>query len=255
MSSQTLIDVIIQNDHDLISNTDAIDCPFSDHRFIVANLTIKSNKFEKTKITSRNLSPDNINKIVELLSASDIDTENIWRMFKEKFINIIDLVAPEKVKTINNKDDQFPWFDDELLQMKQARDYYFKTFKETELNQDWSRYKELRNSFNSLNRLKMISYFENKEAKDFKSCAKYWQFYSAHIKVKSDKSSNSKSMSITNGSDVVTDSSEIADLFNCFFTSIRPNSSIDYNDCSDFTLNHFNDLKKKNLITTPEKNF
>ena len=94
MSSQTLIDVIIQNDHDLISNTDAIDCPFSDHRFIVANLTIKSNKFEKTKITSRNLSPDNINKIVELLSASnfdfidsDIDTENIWRMFKEKFIN------------------------------------------------------------------------------------------------------------------------------------------------------------------------
>ena len=139
--------------------------------------------------------------------------------------------------------------------MKQARDYYFKTFKETEFNQDWSSYKELRNSFNSLNRLKMISYFENKEAKDFKSCAKYWQFYSAHIKVKSDKSSNSKSMSITNGSDVVTDSSEIADLFNCFFTSIRPNSSIDYNDCSDFTLNHFNDLKKKNLITTPEKNF
>ena len=82
-------------------------------------------------------------------------------MFKEKFINIIDLVAPEKVKTINNKDDQFPWFDDELLQMKQARDYYFKTFKETEFNQDWSRYKELRNSFNSLNRLKIISYFEN----------------------------------------------------------------------------------------------
>jgi len=36
----------------------------------------------------------------------------------------------------------------------------------------------------------MINYFKSKSMKDFKNSKKFWQFYSASIKIKSDKSND-----------------------------------------------------------------
>ena len=47
-TSETLIDVILHN-NDLINNCNVIDCPFSDHKFIMVNLKIHKLKFEKKK--------------------------------------------------------------------------------------------------------------------------------------------------------------------------------------------------------------
>lgn len=101
----------------------------------------------------------------------------------------------------------------------------------------------------------MISYFENKETKDFKNCAKYWQFYSAHIKIKSDKTNNQKINSLVIDNELVTEQSHLAEVFNNFFTSIKCGSSINYNDCHEFILEHFENLKKDKVIITPEINF
>jgi hypothetical protein len=45
-TSETLIDVIIHN-NDLINICKVIDCPFSDHRFVLVNLKIEKLKYEK----------------------------------------------------------------------------------------------------------------------------------------------------------------------------------------------------------------
>ena len=45
-TSSTLIDVVIHN-NDLINNCNVIDCPFSDHRFVMVNLKIEKVKYQK----------------------------------------------------------------------------------------------------------------------------------------------------------------------------------------------------------------
>ena len=96
------------------------------------------------------------------------------------------------IKTIKVKDkDQFPWEDKQLIDKRKLRDFFYfesKTEPDKKLKEEnISLYKLHRSEYQTLNRLKIKEYFATKTSKDFKNSKKYWQFYSASIKIKSDK--------------------------------------------------------------------
>jgi hypothetical protein len=96
----------------------------------------------------------------------------------------------------------------------------------------------------SVNREKLIEYFQNKKMNDFKNSKKFWEFYKSLIKIRSDKS-QSKSPNLLLTDNVRTSDPEtISNLFNGFFTSIESISSTKNDKCIDFIDNLFNELIK-----------
>ena len=69
-TTKTLIDVIIHN-QDLVLEAKTINCPFSDHKFIMAAFDIKSQKFERNSKIGRNLCEENVQQIVEGIKYLD----------------------------------------------------------------------------------------------------------------------------------------------------------------------------------------
>jgi hypothetical protein len=94
--SNTLIDVILHN-KDLISCTEVVGCPYSDHNFVLAAIKIVSNKPKSQTIWSRSYSEKNLKQIEEILSKSDfsaidnLDSVNDkWNYFKNLLLRILD---------------------------------------------------------------------------------------------------------------------------------------------------------------------
>ena len=71
----------------------------------------------------------------------------------------------------------------------------------------------------------MIEYFKDKTTKDFKNSKKFWEFYSKHVKIKSDKTNNSYPSSISNGNITANNPSDISNLFNVFFSTLSSEST------------------------------
>lgn len=62
-TSSTLIDVVFSNSPDLVKVTQSIDCPFSDHNFVVFAIEQKRLAKGATLLESRFLTPDKLDKI------------------------------------------------------------------------------------------------------------------------------------------------------------------------------------------------
>ncbi|CAF1134063.1 unnamed protein product, partial [Brachionus calyciflorus] len=243
------LDVILHNSN-LIEDTLTIECPFSDHNFIAAKIKFSKVKAENKFIQGRNLSGKNICLIIEEISKinflnvesiSCIDTQ--WCTFKTEIQKILDKIAPIKEFKIKSKD-MFPWFDDELLYITHCRDSAYKTFARDKQNGlNYALFYYWKHEFKRQYEQKMIKYFESKTMYDFKNSKKFWEFYSTHIKIKSDKTqkinfTNEISFNGTNADTIP----KISELFNFFFTSIKSDSVTDHDDCSNFCDQFFDQL-------------
>ena len=90
--NESLIDVILTNST-CNSNTIIVDCPFSDHSFVLLNLELKPSKSNQSFTIGRNLSSSNLEQIKDdfnNLNFSNIfsmDSANgIWLFLKKKFL-------------------------------------------------------------------------------------------------------------------------------------------------------------------------
>jgi hypothetical protein len=70
----------------------------------------------------------------------------------------------------------------------------------------------------------------------FKNSKRFWQFYSAHVKVKSDKTSHTLPSTMRNGNITAAKPIDIANLFNNFFTSLSSESDATLEECSRFAV-------------------
>ena len=254
-SSSTLIDVLIHNG-DLVSKSIVVSCPFSDHNIIAGSIKIDKKRPCDDVIWSRNLSERNLSLISENLAKHDftkLDKLNTcnekWLYLKNIIISEADTIAPLKMIKIK-PDNKCPWFDLELTKAKKARDSLYALAVNSNSEQDWNQYKISRNQFKYLNRTKIKQYFENKGTKDFKNSKKFWQFYKSSIKLRSDKNCSNEPNLIVKDNAQITEPSEIASLFNTYFTSIRSVSFSKMDESVQFIESHFNDLKKKKLLNT-----
>ncbi|CAF1112143.1 unnamed protein product, partial [Brachionus calyciflorus] len=87
--SSTIIDLILHNGN-YITETDVMECPFSDHCFVLAKLLINKPKNELKKIDCRNLSTENILKIFS--SIDQIDFKPIL-----KIIQLLKLIEDKEI--------------------------------------------------------------------------------------------------------------------------------------------------------------
>jgi hypothetical protein len=93
-TTTSLIDVCIHNNN-VVNKALAVDCPFSDHKFILIKININSvEKIDSTNYV-RNLSDKNLDLINNLLLKENFksielfdDIENMWLSFKNRIMLI-----------------------------------------------------------------------------------------------------------------------------------------------------------------------
>ena len=95
----------------------------------------------------------------------------------------------------------------------------------------------------------MIDFFESKQIKDFKNSKLYYEFYSASVKIKSCKTEEFMPNTFIYESYEFSDSEEIGNLFNTFFTNITSTSLASDIDSDNFFDKTFSQLKKDKFIT------
>ena len=169
------------------------------------------------------------------------DTNLRWLKIKEKLSDIIDFIAPLTEITIQDHD-QTPWFDSELLEQKHLRDIAYKRFSLSKTDVDHEIYVNCRQSYQKLFNFKIIEYFKDKSINDFKNSKKFWEFYSAHIKIRSDRSGCVFPTSMLNGNKLAFGSADISKMFNFFFSSLNSESTANIDDCNDFSTKHLKKL-------------
>ncbi|CAF1017571.1 unnamed protein product [Brachionus calyciflorus] len=263
-TSSTLFDLLLHNG-DLIDETDVINCPFSDHKFVVANLSINKTTNICKMIECRNLSASKISEITESIDEIDFKSiknfsniEEKWRFLKTEILKIIDQIAPKRKISFKSRNN-FPWFDDELLRLKHLKNSYYKRFKRSGLAADKEDVDYYNKLFKDYNDAKLIEYFEDKSMSDFKNAKKFWEFYSSKINIKSDKSSKNPISHVKFNGRVSEDKKELCNIFNCFFTSISSSSDAKSDECINFiqqqvsSLNITNDLSFKFSFTTAKE--
>ncbi len=101
-TSSTLLDVVIHN-NDLINNCNVIDCPFSDHRFVMVNLKVEKLKYQKKSIIGRMLTSENLLKISREFDFVDFSnyflSQNVnekWSILENDLLVLLNKIAPEK---------------------------------------------------------------------------------------------------------------------------------------------------------------
>ena len=249
--SETLIDVVIENNN-TVKEVANIMCPFSDHMFVMITLDTKSKNEEKKYFTGRNLSSRKVDEIVAKIMQSDfkcmdqLDTNSRWNSLRATILNIIDEISPEKKIQLKNENN-FPWFDGELHDAKIMRDREHRKYLGFRSVDNFITYEDLKKNYNQLNKIKMINYFKDKAPNDFKNSKKFWQFYSATIKLKSSKDNQASSTSMNNGDEFANDPGSISNLFNIFFTSLSSNSTANHIECSGFIDKCFTDYVKHEI--------
>ncbi|CAF1088906.1 unnamed protein product [Brachionus calyciflorus] len=168
ISSNTIIDLNFHNG-DLIDETHTIECPFSDHNFILAKLTIKKQTAVRKKISCRKLSQDNLVKISSLVDGIDLrelkkfeTVEDKWIFVRDRFISIVNEVAPLREICVNILN-QFPWYDQDLISAKHSKDESYKKYKRSLLSTDKDAFEFHKRQFKKLNDEKLIEFFKIKQ--------------------------------------------------------------------------------------------
>jgi hypothetical protein len=158
-----------------------------------------------------------------------VDLNQKWLKLKEPLLNTINSIAPIK-KILLKSNMTFPWIDIELLEARNLRDIMYKSNAKTYSEIDHIYFTQAKAKYNSMLKEKMIAYYSNKTAKDFKNSKKFWKFYSTTIKLRSTNKCQNKSSSISNGNEVFNDAETISNMFNIHFTSLASESEVQHHE-------------------------
>ena len=167
-NTSTLIDHILTNTQENISQSGVIDTAISDHSLIYCTRKIPKAKYNRHKeITFRSLknySPDVYKRTLERVSFPNYENFDNPDVAHSDFITRLDCVinAIAPFKTVRIKNNASEWFDGEIAEKIHTRDKLYKKFKSTKLHIDEEIYKEVRNTVQNLLRKKKKAYFEEK---------------------------------------------------------------------------------------------
>ena len=146
--SSTLIDHIITNVHEKISQSGVIDIGISYHNIIFCTRKIVKIKPGIQKYINfrsfKNYSAETFEEALKDLDfpnyANFNDVNSAYSDFITKVTKVIDKVAPSKQSRIKNNTQE--WFDSEITEKIEIRDRLFKKFKKSKLHVDEKLFKE-----------------------------------------------------------------------------------------------------------------
>ena len=180
-STTTLLDHVLTNCEEKISQSGVIDIGLSDHQMIFCtrkHTRPKSNTHSVVKYRSfKNYSKEQFkNHLVDINfpnyeAYTDIDLA--YNDFYNKLMPLIDTLAPIKESRI--KSDSQPWFDCEIAEKISIRDKLLKKYKKSRLHIDNDLYKSAKNDVQILIKNKKKSYFQDKLEENVGKPKKLWK--------------------------------------------------------------------------------
>lgn len=159
-TSSSLIDYIITNDF----NMQEVERDFpriTDHEIIGVNIQTNKPKEVNQPFYSRNLSDENISRIImELIGKTwnytSVDVDKIYLDFITNIKMAMEKIAP--LTKINSH--KIPWINHEVKQQQQERDKAYKKFCITKQVLDWEIYRKYRNAVVSTIRKNKTHHYE-----------------------------------------------------------------------------------------------
>ena len=224
-SCSSLLDHIICNNENRISQSGTISIGVSDHFLIYCTRKIyrgQSNHLHNT-IKVRSLKNYNQENLVNAISAADwsevycSDVNKAWGTFKEIFISLIDSIAP--VKEIRLKKRTEPWMNNDILESIRLRDQLLHRFNKSRDPDLYSNYCKVRNKIQRDVKHAKARFFLDKIDENKNNPKKLWQ----HLKSLgyTPSSNNNEAQIILNiDNEVCSSSHRVANYINNFFTNI-----------------------------------
>jgi len=223
-TSSSIIDHILTNSEDRISQSGVIETTFSDHFSIFCTRKItryRHNKHKTIKIRSlRNYTKEsyleklNDIKLPELDENSNID--EIYTNFATQLEKIIDSVAPlREIRVKNNTPD---WFDGEIMDEIRKRGKLHKKYRNTNLEEDGLIYRSSRNKVQTLINTKKKIYIQNSLEENKRNSKKLWKTLK-NLGLPSKIKSNSK-VNLNIDGKLNSNKADIADHFNTYYSTL-----------------------------------
>ena len=180
-SSSSLIDHVLTNANDKISQSGILDIGLSDHQLIYCTRKLTKTKTGLTKFINFR-SMKKYTKLLFKEKLEDInfpnyenfqDTNLAYSDFINKLTCVINTIAPIKKKKVKNNSQD--WFDGEVAEKIAIRDKLFKKFKKSKLHVDKDLYREARNNVESIIKSKKKTYFEDKLKENIGKPKELWK--------------------------------------------------------------------------------
>ena len=168
VNTSTLLDHVLTNSPDRVSQSGVIDIGISDHMLTYCTRKItRAKHLEHKYISVRSFKNYTQEKFIQALISAEFPdystfqtVEEAYNDFIVKLTDVINKIAPiKKVRVKGNTQD---WFDDEIHQAIKQRDKLFSTFKNTRLNNDNLSYKKAQNYVQCLIKKKKKEYVKGK---------------------------------------------------------------------------------------------
>ncbi len=181
MTTTSLIDHMVTNTREKISDYGVIHTGISDHSLIFAIRKISVIKKQENIVEMRNMKNFNEEKFVaELLKQHweqvyffAEDPNDMWEIWKKIFIEVLDNHAPLQCKKIWSK--KVPWITSDIKKLINTRDKLKRNVISTNLENDWFDYKTSRNKVNIELRNAKKDYYSTKIAGQKFNPKKAWK--------------------------------------------------------------------------------
>jgi hypothetical protein len=149
-----------------------------------------------------------------------ITEESRWAAKKAFLISCINIAAPIKTMQVKTKN-LVPWFDKDLVILSKKRNRLYNKAISSKLDNDWLNFKNIRQSFSHLFRLKKSTFYKNILRNESTSSSKHWRELDPYF--------NPNKITKVSPSLIINDTyfytpKDIAMTFSNFFSSVTNNS-------------------------------
>ena len=180
-NSSTIIDHILTNRANNVSQSGVIDFGISDHNIIFFTRKIKKIKLNQhTYIKYRSFKNYSVNEYEEKLKQANfpnyLNFDNMdaaYCSFLKILMNVIDSLAPSKERRIKGRTQE--WFDGEISELISIRNQQYKKFKKTLLHVDKEIFKETKYKVIKMIKNKKKLYFEKKLQENIGKPKELWK--------------------------------------------------------------------------------
>ena len=191
--SSTCLDLIITQSPSIIKSTGVLPAVCSDHKVpyaIIKNTVVRDRPFKRTIFNYNRLDADKLCNLLQQVNwretLYDTTVDEGAKAFSEIIIEKAKLCMPSKTVTIRPND--VPWMNSEIKLLIEERSRVYRLAKRTNKQEDWLRFRQLRNSAVHAIRQRKLDYYTTLENRitnlsDF-GTKEWWKIVNSFLKKK-----------------------------------------------------------------------
>ena len=228
MTTSSLIDHIVTNTPEKISDSGVIHTGISDHSLVFAIRKISVIDKQENILEIRNMKNFNEEKFIEDLLKqpwehiyfSAEDPNAMWEIWKKLFLDVLDKHAPLQHKKIRSI--KAPWITNDIKNLMNTRDRFKRKAILTNNENDWLNFGTTRNKVNIKLRNAKKDYYSSKIAGQKFNPKKAWKSINSLLGRQNKPTVVNE---LTVGNNTLTRPEDIAEGFNEYFSNIGPDLS------------------------------